>query len=111
VAVPDDGGAILLDLEHVALGPHEWDLIAVAVDQTDFRRIGVAEYRSFVDAYGGYDVTTWPGYRTLADTLELRWVCFALGKASRDKAAADEARHRIACLRQEIPRPWTWTAL
>lgn len=111
VAVPDRGGSILLDLEHVSLGPPEWDLIAIAADRTDFRRIDPAEYRSFVDAYGGHDVTTWPGYRTMADILELRWVCFALGKGGRDKAATDEARHRVACLRGEIPRPWTWTAL
>jgi hypothetical protein len=86
-------------------------LIALAVDRTDFERIDQAEYRAFVDAYGGYDVTTWPGYRTLADILELRWVCFALAKASTNPVAADQARHRIACLRGEIPRPWRWTAL
>jgi aminoglycoside phosphotransferase (APT) family kinase protein len=111
VAVPDDGGPILMDLEHVALGPPEWDLINVAVDRTDFDRIGTKDYRAFVEAYGGYDVTTWPGYRTLADIIELRWVCFAISKADRDRAAGAEARHRIACLRGEIPRPWTWTAL
>lgn len=27
-------------------------------------------YQSFVDAYGGYDVTQWPGYRLLADIQE-----------------------------------------
>lgn len=111
VAVPDRGEPVLLDLEHFAIGPPEWDLIALAVDRTDFERIDQAEYRAFIDAYGGYDVTTWSGYRTLADILELRWVCFALAKASTSPVAADEARHRIACLRGEIPRPWRWTAL
>jgi len=111
VAVPDRGEPVVLDLEHFAIGPPEWDLIALAVDRTDFERIDQAEYTAFVDAYGGYDVTTWPGYRTLADILELRWVCFALAKASTDRVAADQARHRIACLRGEIPRSWRWTAL
>lgn len=111
VAVPDKSEPVLLDLEHVAVGPPEWDLLAIAVDRTDFERISAPEYRSFVDAYGGYDITTWPGYRTLADILELRWVCFAIGKADRDQPAAEEASHRIACLRGDIQRPWHWTAL
>lgn len=111
VAVPDQGEPVVLDLEHFAIGPPEWDLIAMAVDRTDFERVDQAEYRAFVDAYGGYDVTTWPGYRTLADILELRWVCFALAKASTNPRAADQARHRIACLRGGLPRPWRWTAL
>lgn len=111
LAVPDQSEPVLLDFEHFAVGAPEWDLIALAVDRTDFERIDLADYRAFVDAYGVYDVTTWPGYRTLADILELRWVCFALGKAASDPVAADQAHHRIACLRGEIPRPWHWAAL
>lgn len=111
VAVPDGGGPVLLDLDHVAVGPPQWDLIALAVDHTDFGRLAPGEYRSFVASYGT-DVTEWPGYRTLADIQELRWVTFALTRAATgDHAAATEARHRIACLRGKHPRPWTWRAL
>jgi Ser/Thr protein kinase RdoA (MazF antagonist) len=111
VAVADGGEPTLVDLEHVSLGIREWDLAPLAVDYTDFRRVSQDEYGEFVEAYGGYDVTTWGGYRTVADIQELRWVCFSLGRAAVDSRAAAEARHRIACLRGEIPRPWTWTAL
>lgn len=111
VAVLPDGETVLLDLEHAAVGPPEWDLIAVAVDHTDFARITPRDYEAFVDAYGGHDVTGWSGFRTLADLEELRWACFALAKADRDPRAGVQARHRIACLRGEVPRPWTWTAL
>ena len=111
VAVPEAGLPILLDLEVVSLGNREWDLIQIAVDHTDFARITTDEYHSFVDAYGGYDVTTSPGYRTLADIQELRWVCFALSKAQTRRDAAQQVRHRIACIRGKLPRPWSWDAL
>lgn len=110
LAVPNDGRPILLDLEHVGLGRPEWDLVPLAVDHTDFARITADEYRAFVEAYGGYDVIAWPGFRTLAAVQELRWVCFVLGKANRDQAAEREARHRIACLRGDVTRPWSWSA-
>ncbi|MDS1272333.1 hypothetical protein RIF23_18765 [Lipingzhangella sp. LS1_29] len=51
-----------------------------------------------------------PAYRTLAEIQELRWVCFTLSKAATRPGAADEARHRIRCLRGGVPRPWTWAA-
>ncbi|MFJ1767978.1 phosphotransferase [Amycolatopsis sp. NPDC088138] len=111
VATPDSGPPILLDLEMVSLGRLEWDLIQLAVDYTDFARITTEDYESFVTAYGGYDVTTAPGYRTFADIQELRWVCFALSKAEARPDAAGQARHRIACLRGDVARPWSWTAI
>jgi hypothetical protein len=110
VAVPESGAPILLDLENVSLGRHEWDLVPIAVDYTDFARLTDTDYQSFVDAYGGYDLTTTPSYRTLADIQELRWVCFVLSKSGTSTAAAEETRHRIACLRGDIPRPWSWKA-
>ncbi len=111
VAVTESGEAILLDLENVSIGRQHWDLIPVAADFTDFARITDDEYRSFVNAYGGFDVTDMSDYRSLADIVELRWTCFAIKKAAVSNKAAHEARHRIACLRGEHPRPWTWNAL
>lgn len=59
VVVPRAGGGpALLDLDHAGIGPGEWDLVSLAVDHTDFARITDSDYRSFVDAYGGYDMTT-----------------------------------------------------
>lgn len=110
VAVPASGPPILLDLEHVAIGHPDWDLIPLAVDYTDFARLDEEDYRSFVRAYGGHDVTTTPGFRVLAEIQELRWVCFVISKADTSHDANTEARHRIACLRGDVPRPWSWTA-
>jgi hypothetical protein len=47
----------------------------------------------------------------VADIYELRWVCFALTRAESDSNTRTEADHRIAGLRGEIPRPWTWNQL
>jgi hypothetical protein len=110
LAVPEDGIPILVDLDHIGLGPREWDLVPLAVDHTDFARITPADYDAFIDAYHGYDVTTWPGYRTLATIMELRWTAFVLGKTSTDPDAAKEGNHRLACLRGDIEPPWQWTA-
>jgi hypothetical protein len=111
VAVPESGPPILLDLEVVSIGRREWDLIQIAVDYTDFARITSEDYHSFVTAYGGYDVTKTRSFRILADIQELRWVCFALSKADTCAEAAEQARHRIACIRGDLPRPWSWTAI
>lgn len=111
LAVPPSGEPIVLDLDKVSVGRREWDLVQLAVDHTDFRRITDSQYQSFVDAYGGYDVTQWPTYRVLADIQELRWVGFAISRSDIGQAIAAEAKHRIACLRGLVPKPWTWTAL
>jgi hypothetical protein len=110
VAVPSSGAPILLDLEHVSIGHPDWDLIPLAVDYIDFARLDEREYRAFVRAYGGYDVTESRGFRVLADIQELRWTAFVISKSANSRAAGVEARHRIACLRGGVPRPWTWAA-
>ncbi|WP_330228142.1 aminoglycoside phosphotransferase family protein [Nocardia sp. NBC_00508] len=111
LVVPSSGVPRVLDLDKVSLGLREWDLIQLAVDYTDFNRIFEDDYRSFVSAYGGYDVTSWPHFRLLADIQELRWLGFAVARAEDSRAAAQHAKHRIECLRGQVPRPWTWTAL
>lgn len=110
LVVPLSGDPTVLDLDNVSIGWREWDLVQLAVDYTDFRRITDPQYQSFVDAYGGYDVTRWHGYRVIADIQELRWVGFAVGRSGTSRAAAAEAQHRIACLRGLVPKPWTWRA-
>ncbi|WP_059007982.1 phosphotransferase family protein [Streptomyces specialis] len=104
-------GAVLLDFERTAQGPPEWDLASIAVEHETFGSLSRTEYQEFCDAYG-YDVTTWPGYRTLRDIRELRKATFALQIADDDPAAAEQARFRLACLRgQHGERPWGWTAV
>ncbi|UGT43405.1 aminoglycoside phosphotransferase family protein [Nocardia yamanashiensis] len=110
--VPQQSGIpTLLDLDKVSVGNRAWDLVQLAVDYTDFERISADAYRTFVDAYGGYSLTTDPNFRLFADIQELRWVGFALDRAAADPSAAHQAIHRISCLRGDVAKPWTWSAL
>ncbi|MEU1998921.1 aminoglycoside phosphotransferase family protein [Nocardia gamkensis] len=111
LVVPPSDIPTVLDLDKVSLGRPEWDLVQLAVDYTDFARVPDADYLSFVNAYGGYDVTTRPDFRVFADIQELRWVAFALELACASKTAVRQANHRIACLRGAVPLPWQWEAL
>lgn len=110
LAVVENEPPVLLDFEKVAIGDLAWDLVQIAVDHTDFTRIGTAAYAAFVDAYGGRDVINWPGYRCCAAIQELRWVAFMLDRAEADTQALPEIRHRIACIRGAVPKPWSWNA-
>jgi aminoglycoside phosphotransferase (APT) family kinase protein len=109
VAVSGSGTSTLLDLEHVSIGHRQWDLVPLAVDYVDFARLTADDYETFVRSYG-HDVTGEPEFRLLADIQELRWVGFVLSKAGANPAASREARHRVACLRGDVPKPWTWAA-
>ncbi|MFX0578842.1 phosphotransferase enzyme family protein [Nocardia nepalensis] len=111
LAVPPSGVPTVLDLDKVSVGRPEWDLVQLAVDYTDFARIPEADYLAFVNTYGGQDITGWSDFRLFADIQELRWVGFALERAGANVVAAQQAKHRIACLRGYVPKPWEWKAL
>lgn len=111
VVVPHRGGVpVLLDLDRVALGPREWDLVPIAVDHVDFARISDREYGEFVNAVGGTDVTTSPAFPVLAAITEVRWTAFVIRRAASDSRLREEVHHRLRCLRGSEPKPWTWTA-
>lgn len=111
IAIPVSGLPVLLDLDKVSMGDPQWDLGQIAVDHHDFDRLTDSDYRTFVDAYGGRDITVEPEFRMYADIQELRWTAFAISLAGQSRRAGDEAVRRIACLRGKIPKPWTWGAL
>lgn len=112
VVVPYQHGGppILLDLDQVSTGPRDWDLVPLAADYTDFARIGKDDYEEFVAALGGYDVTNSPAFDVMSLLVELKWTTFAIRQARRDPSIAEEVRHRIACLRGDVPKPWVWNA-
>ncbi|OJF10422.1 hypothetical protein BG844_32255 [Couchioplanes caeruleus subsp. caeruleus] len=85
------GTAVLSDLDGLAHGSREWDLLLTAMF---FERYGWHtddEYRAFVDTYG-VDVMQWDGYKVLADTRELSMVAWL----SQNVAASDSARQEFA---------------
>ncbi|MGW5386584.1 phosphotransferase family protein [Nocardia sp. NPDC003963] len=111
VAVPPSGQPVLLDLDKVSIGNPEWDLVQLAADHLDFDRLTDKDYRTFVDAYGGRDITVEPDFRVYADIQELRWTVFAVGRARDSPRARSEALRRLSCLRGAVQKPWTWAAL
>lgn len=101
-------GVVLLDLERCSVGPPEWDLVSTAVGYATTGRVGDAEWASYCDAYGS-DVTTWSGFSVLRDIRELRMTTMAAQLAATNpERYAEQASHRLACLRGERgPRPWS----
>lgn len=112
VARTDDGSLIVLDLERVAIGAPEWDLLHTAISHATVGAVPGQEYRQFCRTYG-LDVTCWQGYPLLRDIRELRLTLFAAQMATDDPRQHQQAAHRLACLRGELgPRPWPgWTAV
>jgi Ser/Thr protein kinase RdoA (MazF antagonist) len=93
----DHGRAVLGDLDGIAVGPREWDLVLTAMY---FERYGWhtdREYRNFVGAYG-YDVMAWSGYPILRDVRELLMVAWLAQNAHEPQVAA-ELTKRVEALR------------
>ncbi|KOV84813.1 hypothetical protein ADL03_15465 [Nocardia sp. NRRL S-836] len=112
IARIQDGSLLVLDLEQVAIGPPEWDLLHTAISRSTVGGVPEREYQEFCRMYG-LDVTQWQGYPVLRDIRELRLALFAVQIASDDPRQQQQARHRIACIRGDLgPRPWSgWTTV
>lgn len=113
VVITTGSTRVLLDLERCSLGPPEWDLVSTAVEYVTTARIDTKEWDTYCETYG-YDVTSWEGFDILRDIRELRQTTMAAQVAATDpQRYADQAAHRLACLRgQRGPRPWSgWRAV
>jgi aminoglycoside phosphotransferase (APT) family kinase protein len=98
VLLDDRGEAVVIDLDGVAVGPREWDLIQTAIFYDRFGWHTREEYEAFVEVYG-FDIMTWSGYEVLRDIRELHMVTWLIQGAGDSEHTADEARKRIASLR------------
>lgn len=102
-----DGTVRMLDFEAFALGPREWDLGVLAMRYRPFGWISESEYRACVAAYGGFDITSWPGFPVLTRIRELSMTSWLLRKAGDSPEHAAELRRRMADLRDDsAPRHW-----
>ncbi|MFJ5984482.1 phosphotransferase enzyme family protein [Lentzea sp. NPDC092896] len=112
IARTHDGSLLVLDLEQIAVGPPEWDLLHTAISHATVGIVPEREYQDFCRKYG-LDVTDWQGYPVLRDIRELRLALFAAQIAADDPRQQQQATHRLACLRGDLgPRPWSgWTAV
>jgi aminoglycoside phosphotransferase (APT) family kinase protein len=107
-ALRDRSGIVrLLDFESFAIGPREWDLGVLALRYRPFGWISEDDYKACVVAYGGFDVTEWPGFPVLRAIRELSMTTWLLRKASESPEHYAEFRKRMADLRDDnAPRHW-----
>jgi aminoglycoside phosphotransferase (APT) family kinase protein len=98
-----DGHPVVIDLDDVATGPREWDLILTAIFYDRFGWHTREEYEIFTKVYG-YDIMQWPGYPMLADIREFIMVTWVIQKASESEKMSAEARKRIDALRTGTSR-------
>lgn len=103
-----DGSVALLDFDSVCIGPREWDLAPTGLYATSLGWISRAEYRAFVDAYGGFDVTQSPSFGLLARMRELRMTAWLAMNATESEKITAEVSHRVACIADpQLPRHWS----
>ena len=102
-----DGTVRMLDFEAFALGPREWDLGVLAMRYRPFGWISEDEYQACIAAYGGFDITGWPGFPVLTRIRELSMTSWLLLKAGDSPEHEVELRRRMADLRDDsAPRHW-----
>jgi aminoglycoside phosphotransferase len=101
-----DGVAVLIDLDGVAAGPREWDLVLTAMYYERFGWHTAREYAEFVAGYG-FDVMSWPGYPVLRAIRELIMVTWLAQNTREKPEIAAEVAKRIDDLRSgDGPRDW-----
>lgn len=92
------GQPVLIDLDSMATGPREWDLIQTALF---YDRLGwhtAEEYAAFVGAYG-HDILGWHAYTDLAEIREIAMTSWLSKQAATSEKSAREAAKRIEAIR------------
>jgi len=92
-----DGQALIADLDSVATGPREWDLILTALYYEQFGWHTAAEYAAFAEIYG-FDVMAWSGYEVMRDLRELLMVAW-LAQSITSERGRSEIVKRVHTLR------------
>lgn len=100
------GQAKLGDLDQVAIGPPEWDLVPTVVNALRFGR-DHHEVRELMDAYG-FDVTTWAGLPVLRQLRELTTLAGVLPVVSSHRVIREEFQRRLRdVLDRAVGTYWT----
>jgi len=100
-----DGAPVLIDLEGMAVGPREWDLVPMAIAH---RRFGLpeTEWDAFVDAYG-FDIQAWPGFEVLTAMREVMVTSWLMQLVDDRPGALAEIETRIDSIREgDRARRW-----
>ncbi|MFD7659952.1 phosphotransferase [Actinosynnema sp. NPDC059797] len=94
--------AVLCDLDGMALGPVEWDLVTIEVH---CRRFGHTDYDAFARAYGR-DIREEEGYEALRELRELRMIATNARKSPPGSPQAIEVIQRIHGVDDATTLPW-----
>jgi Ser/Thr protein kinase RdoA (MazF antagonist) len=107
VLTAGNGTDVIIDLDAVAQGCREWDLVPTAVSQLRFRATPDS-LESFTAAYG-FDLLQWSGWPAMKRTRELYMTSWLMSVANNDRRR-EEANHRMRCL-TESDEQVTWHAV
>lgn len=96
--IPTEGGVLLGDWDHTAIGPREWDLCQVHYTRRRFRRPSPGALDDTAAAYG-WDIRTWPGLDTVIAAREITGLSPYIRQAPFHDVARDELARRLDHLR------------
>ncbi len=100
-----DGAVVICDLDSVALGPPEWDLVPAAHGALRFGD-DPTYYRALATAYG-LDITTCPAWETLRQIRELQLLTSVIANLPGRPEVARELAHRLRTgLAEDQTRIW-----
>lgn len=95
VLTASNGTDVMIDLDAVAQGCREWDLVPTAVSQLRFRSTPDS-LESFTAAYG-FDLLQWSGWPAMKRTRELYMTSWLMSVANNDRRR-EEVDHRVRCI-------------
>jgi Ser/Thr protein kinase RdoA (MazF antagonist) len=107
VLTAGNGTNVIIDLDAVAQGCREWDLVPTAVSQLRFRATPDS-LESFTAAYG-FDLLQWNGWPAMKRTRELYMTSWLMSVANNNRRR-EEADRRMRCL-AESDEQVTWHAV
>jgi Ser/Thr protein kinase RdoA (MazF antagonist) len=96
-----DGEPVFADLERVARGLREWDLIDTAATTLRFN-LPRERYVAFADSYG-FDVMAWDGFATLRRVWEFRATTWLMQARNHRPEIAGEVQARLRTWRDNDP--------
>jgi aminoglycoside phosphotransferase (APT) family kinase protein len=99
-----DDRIVWCDLDSIALGPREWDLVPAAFGPLQFGR-DRAQYDQFAERYG-FDVMTSPAWPLLREIRELQSVTSVLSDIPGRPMLAAEVGRRLRGLLHDEPVIW-----
>lgn len=88
------GRPVFIDLDFVATGPKEYDLVGAAL-RRQRRQLSRRDYAAFCTAYGA-DVRSWSGFATVRAVCELGGLTFAVWAARHRGEELPDLRRRVA---------------